>query len=57
MYVCIFVYTLIQVKCHQYWPDPVGSSADFGDLTVTLIDQQELAHLSLRTFDLVKVRK
>ncbi|XP_019856078.1 PREDICTED: receptor-type tyrosine-protein phosphatase delta-like isoform X2 [Amphimedon queenslandica] len=35
-------------KCHQYWPQT--GSTTFGELTVTIIDQQVLAYYTIRTF-------
>ena len=40
---------------HQYWLEPVGSSVTLADLTVTLMDQQDLADMVIRTFHLSKV--
>ena len=42
-----------QAKCHQYWPE--AGSVSFGELTVTIIDTQELAYYSIRTFRMNRV--
>lgn len=47
------VNVMLQVKCHQYWPE-VGSM-NMGDLTISLIEIQELAYYTIRTFHLSKV--
>ena len=44
----------LQVKCHQYWPE--SGSLGLDDITVTLIDTQELAYYTIRTFRVTKVR-
>ena len=43
----------LQAKCHQYWPE--AGSVTIGDLAVTLIESQELAYYSIRTFRMNKV--
>jgi len=45
---------LLQVKCHQYWPQ-VGS-VSYGIFTVTLVDSMEVANYCCRTLRLSKVR-
>ena len=42
-----------QAKCHQYWPE-VGS-LNLGDITVTLIEVQQLAYYTVRTFRMSRV--
>lgn len=49
------LYVIVQLKCHQYWPE-VGS-INMGDLTIMLIEVQELAYYTIRTFRLTKVSK
>ena len=43
----------LQAKCHQYWPEV--STVSFEDLVVTLIDTQELAYYTIRTFRMSRV--
>ena len=43
-----------QAKCHQYWPE--AGSVSFGDLTVTILEVQELAYYTIRTFRMQKVQ-
>lgn len=43
----------LQAKCHQYWPE--AGSVSFGDLTVTIIEVQELAYYTIRTFRMNRV--
>ena len=45
--------SLRQVKCHQYWPETGSLGLD--DMTVTVIDTQDLAYYSIRTFRLSMV--
>ena len=45
--------SLWQVKCHQYWPETGSLGLD--DMTVTVIDTQDLAYYSIRTFRLSMV--
>uniref|UniRef100_H2YZV1 protein-tyrosine-phosphatase n=1 Tax=Ciona savignyi TaxID=51511 RepID=H2YZV1_CIOSA len=42
-----------KVKCEQYWPS--GGSETYGLISVTLIDELELATYCVRTFNVVKV--
>ena len=44
----------LQAKCHQYWPE--AGSVSFGDLTVTILEVQELAYYTIRTFRMQKVQ-
>ena len=43
-----------QAKCHQYWPE--AGSVSFGDLTVTILEVQELAYYTIRTFRMQRVQ-
>ena len=43
----------MQVKCHQYWPETGSLGLD--DITVSVIDTQELAYYTIRTFRVMKV--
>ena len=43
----------LQTKCHQYWPE-VGSM-NMGDITITLIEVQDLAYYTIRTFRVTRV--
>ena len=42
------------MKCHQYWPET--GSLGLGDITISIIDTQELAYYTIRTFKIAKVR-
>ena len=46
------VYTCLQVKCVQYWPDAVGQSQTFGPLNVSLTEELEFADYVVRTIEL-----
>ena len=43
-----------QIKCDQYWPNQ--SSEKFGNISVVVIETLELAHYTVRTFRLCKVK-
>jgi len=45
--------SLLQTKCHQYWPE-VGSM-NMGDIAITLIEVQDLAYYTIRTFRVTRV--
>ena len=47
------IFLVLQAKCHQYWPE--AGSVTIGDLAVTLIESQELAYYTIRTFRMNKV--
>lgn len=49
----IYAHAHVQVKCHQYWPE-VGSM-NMGDITIMLVEVQELAYYTIRTLRLTKV--
>jgi protein tyrosine phosphatase len=53
---CIIMLTNLtekgRVKCHQYWPET--GSLGLGDITVSVIDTQELAYYTIRTFKVAK---
>ena len=49
------IYTCLQVKCVQYWPDAVGRSQTYGPFSICLTEEQELADYVVRTIEL-KVR-
>ena len=44
----ILFLTLIQVRCHQYWPGGVGGTAEFGDVSVTLVEYETYAEYARR---------
>ena len=52
--VMIVVSHPLQVKCHQYWPET--GSLGLGDITVSVIDTQELAYYTIRTFRVIMVK-
>ncbi|UYV61017.1 PTPN3 [Cordylochernes scorpioides] len=51
----VMVTTLLEkgrVKCHKYWPDPVGSWQDYGPLRVTCRQQEVTSSFAFREFTL-----
>ena len=46
------MYTYLQVKCVQYWPDGVGRTQTFGPLNVSLTEEFEFADYVVRTMEL-----
>ena len=40
---------LLQPKCQQYWPDGVNKSCTYGNISVTLIQEEVLAEYTIRT--------
>ena len=42
-----------RIKCHQYWPEVGGMT--MGDISINLIEIQELAYYTIRTFHVSKV--
>ena len=36
-------------KCEQYWPDPHKESTTFGPFTVTILDEQILPDITIRS--------
>ena len=46
------VYTYLQVKCVQYWPDAVGRSQTYGPFSICLTEEQEFADYVVRTIEL-----
>lgn len=48
-------YIFLQIKCHQYWPD--NGQATYGDLRVTLSNQEKTATYCIRKFSLQRVAK
>ena len=46
------VYTCLQVKCVQYWPDAVGRSQTYGPFSICLTEEQEFADYVVRTIEL-----
>lgn len=46
-------FSLLQVKCDQYWP--TRGTETYGLIQVTLLDTVELATYCVRTFALFKV--
>ena len=49
------VYTHVQVKCVQYWPNSIGETQTYGPLNVSLTEEFEFADYVVRTIEL-KVR-
>ena len=47
-------YLLGQVMCVQYWPVLVDREEEFGDISVTLLKEEQLANFIIRT---IKLRK
>ena len=46
---CDCVTLLLQPKCQQYWPDGVNKSCTYGNISVTLIQEEILAEYTIRT--------
>ena len=46
------VYTRVQVKCVQYWPNTVGETQTYGPLNVSLTEEFEFADYVVRTVEL-----
>ena len=46
------IYTCLQVKCVQYWPDAIGQSQTYGPFNICLTEEQELADYVVRTIEL-----
>ena len=46
-------HVVLQVKCHQYWPEVGGMT--MGDISINLIEIQDLAYYTIRTFHVSKV--
>ena len=46
------MYTCLQVKCVQYWPDAVGQSQTFGSVSVSLTEEFEFSDYVVRTIEL-----
>ena len=40
---------LLQPKCQQYWPVDVNKSCTYGNISVTLIQEETLAEYTIRT--------
>ena len=40
---------LLQPKCQQYWPEDVNKSCTYGNISVTLIQEEVLAEYTIRT--------
>jgi len=56
MGILLAIVTLIlQPKCHQYWPDKLSSSSTFGNISVTLMEEEVLAEYTIRSLALKMV--
>ena len=45
----------LQEKCHQYWPDKVDTSEQYGSLVVTLRDFKPFADYDIKTLSVKNV--
>ena len=48
----MIVFTLLQVKCVQYWPNKVGEFQTYGPLNVRLVEEVEFADYTVRKIEL-----
>ena len=48
------LFVVLQVKCVQYWPDT--GSQNYGEITVSMEQEQVKADYVIRKFKVIKVR-
>jgi len=51
------VILILQPKCQQYWPEAVNGSCTYGNISVTLIQEEVLAEYTIRTLAVKMVRE
>ena len=54
-YFVMIIVCVQQPKCHQYWPSNVDESADYGNISVTLLQENVLSDYTIRKFVLKMV--
>ena len=52
----MLVIPILQPKCQQYWPDKVNSSSTYGNVSVTLLQEEVLAEYTIRNLSLKMVQ-
>ena len=52
----IFSTLILQPKCQQYWPDKVNGSSTYGNVSVTLLQEEVLAEYTIRSLTLKMVQ-
>ena len=48
---------ILQPKCHQYWPEKMNGSSTYGNVSVTLLQEEILAEYTIRNLSLKMVLK
>jgi len=48
-YINVSGFSLLQKKCEMYWPEDVGTSAEYGDITVSLEQVERFGDYIQRT--------
>ena len=48
-------YVTLQPKCDQYWPDDVNNAITYGNISVTLLEENIQSHFTIRNFLLTMV--